>query len=151
MICEILCFLSLLISFYALSKRELEVKVIDVKLKKEREKERKRYVLIQVIAEDPSKVNEECLDRIIKDSVKDLYGLIGLSLSKPKVVYLDPATKMVIVRTTIQGVKILASSLLKKDEGCRTKLRLIPLRAFGTLASARERIPKFTKSLEHSQ
>ncbi len=151
MICEILCFLSLLVSFYALSKRELEVKVIDVKLKKEQEKERKRYVLVQVIAEDPNKIDEECLDRIIKDSVKDLYGLIGLSLSKPKVVYLDPTNKMAIIRTTLQGIKILASSLIKKDEGCGTKLRLVPLRAFGTLASARERIPELTKSFEHSQ
>ncbi len=150
MICEVICFLSLIVSFYALSKREIEIRVVDVKLKKEREKERRRYVLVQVIAEDPQKVEEKCLDDFVKESVEELYGLVGLALSKPKVVYLDLATKMAVVRTTLEGVKLVASALLKKETGCGTKLRLVPLRAFGTLASARERIPEFNKSFEHS-
>ena len=149
MICEVLCFLSLAISFYTLSKKEVEIKVVDVKLKKERKKERERYILIQVIAEDPQKVNEVCLDNFVKEAIKEVYGLVGLALSKPKVVYLDLATKMAIVRTTLEGVKPLASALLKKEVGCGTRLRLVPLRAFGTFASARERIPEFNKSLEH--
>jgi len=148
-ICELLCTISLALSFYALSKKEVTVKVEEIKLKKERTKERRRYILVQVISEDPHKVNDKCLDETIKSAIKEMYGLIGLALAKPKLVYLDVASKMAIVRTTLEGVKLVASSMLKVENGCNVRIRLVPLRAFGTLASARERIPEFHKSLKH--
>ena len=71
-----------------------------------------------------------------------MYGKIGLAIVKPKVVYYDFKVNNVIVRCNYEGKDMLIASTIQVHEACGRKLKLIPVRAFGTLRSARERIPK---------
>lgn len=146
MLCEVMSAAALLISLIALfQSKRVTLEVVEKKLAKKREKVRKRYVLVATVTHEPEKVEKECLDEAVKSAVRELYGTIGLALSKPKVVYVDEVTKAAVVRTTLEGVKILASALIGPREACGTTVNLIPLRAFGTLASAREKLPKLNK------
>ncbi len=143
MICEALCALSAVLALVAFFKREkIEFEVVERELAKKREKVRKRYVLAICLSEEPDKLNAECLDEAIKDAVRRAYGAVGLALARPKVVYFDLQTKGVIIRTTLDGVKLISSALLWLGEACGTKVNVVPLRAFGTLASARKKLPK---------
>ncbi|UXD21879.1 ribonuclease P [Ignicoccus pacificus DSM 13166] len=123
-------------------KRECVVRVEKVNLSKKREKERRRYVLMQVLAEEPEKLDPSCLQEAMKEAIEKGYGRIGLAIANPKLVYFDLNTNSIIVRCDLEGKEILASSTMLLKEACGTRVRLIPLRAFGTLKSAREKIPK---------
>jgi len=148
--CELLSALALIISLIALYKSEsIKIEVVETKLAKKKEKVRKRYVVTLVLSEDPNKIEKECLDDAVKRSVKEVYGTLGLAIVNPKVVYLDGVTKAAIIRTTLEGVKVVTSSLMALDEACGTRVNLIPFRAFGTLASAREKLPKLNKYVKY--
>jgi len=150
LLCELLSALALMFSLIALHRTgSVRIEVTEAKLAKKREKPRKRYVVALVLSEDPSRIGKECLDEAVKSSVKEVYGALGLAIANPKVVYLDEVTKAVIIRTTLEGVKVVASSLMALEDACGTRVNLIPFRAFGTLASAREKLPKLNKYIKY--
>jgi len=137
-----LALLALALSLYAvLTKREC-YKVGRAELGKSKERERRRYVLFQVLAENPERLEPECLERSLISLIEKNYGKIGLAIANPKVVYFDINTKNLIVRTNLEGKNIIASSTIEPVSACDTQVKLLPLRAFGTLKSAREKIPK---------
>ncbi|ABU82601.1 Rpp14/Pop5 family protein [Ignicoccus hospitalis] len=150
MICEVLAAAALVTALVALYKaNDVEIEVIEKKLAKKRAKKIRRYVLVLVLSERPEEVEEGCVEGAVIESLKRAYGTIGLALTDPKLAYFDPDLKVAIFRTTLEGVKLLSSSLLYVEEACGTKVNLISLRAFGTLASAREKLPKLGKYVKN--
>jgi len=149
-ICEALAALAFVLSLASfLRSKKVELEVVEKKLAKKREKERRRYVLAVLLSE--GKVEKECLQSAVEGALKELYGTLGLALAKPKVVYYDPVAGAVIIRTTLEGVKLLASALMLLEEACGAKAGLVPLRAFGTLSSARDKVPKLNKYVKDLQ
>jgi len=130
---------ALLISLISL--REKVVIVGSKKMAKGLRKERKRYVLFQIMSTERVK-DQECLQKVVEMSIERMYGKVGLALVSPKVVYYDMKTNNVIVRCRYEGKDILIASSILPQDACGTKVKLIPIRSFGTLRSARERIPK---------
>ncbi len=130
---------SALLSLVALYKCSCE-KLPRVSLAKKVEKRRRRYILTQVISE--GKVDQKCLQEAVEKAIEQLYGRLGLAKVNPKVVYVDLKTMSVIIRCEYEGKPILLASLIELKEACGKRVRLVPLRAFGTLKSARDKIPK---------
>ena len=124
-----------------LSLKEKVIRIEKVSLAKPLEKERKRYILFQVLSTERIE-DVQCLQEGLEKGIEEMYGKIGLAIVKPKVVYYDFKVNNVIVRCNYEGKDMLIASTIQVREACGRRLKLIPVRAFGTLRSARERIPK---------
>ncbi|ALU12723.1 hypothetical protein EYM_06795 [Ignicoccus islandicus DSM 13165] len=112
-------------------------------LAKKNEKVRKRYILMHVLSEEPKKLERKCLEECLVKLLKESYGNVGVALCEPKLVYFDVKTKSIVVRCNYDAKDLLIASTIKYTECCGTLVKFIPLRAFGTLRSARDHIPKF--------
>ena len=144
--CELLSAAALVLSLYAIFRsKEVKIEVVETKLAKKRKKRIKRYVSTVVISEDPKALEEECLEEAVKETLRRAYGTVGLAVTDLKLAYFDRDAGVAIFRVTLEGVKLLASALMWLEEACGTKVNLVPVRAFGTLSSAREKVPKLSK------
>ncbi|MCD6562664.1 MAG: Rpp14/Pop5 family protein [Thermoproteales archaeon] len=80
---------------------------------------RKRYIVLEI----DKVVDRETFHKILIDNILFLVGILGLSLALPSIVYLK--NKLVVVRTSLQGLEIIRGVLALKDDLNGYKVRII--------------------------
>ena len=136
------CALALTVSSLALITSLITlVRESRVKLRKEgRRKEIKRYILFVALCE--GEIKREVLERTLIESFVSEFGRFYLASSGFKLVYFDEKVCMGVIRVNYEFKPHVLVLLSKIREVDGKSVTLIPLRTFGTLKSAIDRIPK---------
>ncbi|ACR42002.1 Rpp14/Pop5 family protein [Saccharolobus islandicus] len=98
----------------------------------------KRYIVFYVIAE--SKVKGDDLERVVRNSLKDLLGNVWLNIANPKVVTYKEDTQEGIISTNRIGYKAVLASLPFAKEINGNKILIVPRRTTGSLKKAKKLI-----------
>ncbi|ACP35505.1 Ribonuclease P-related [Sulfolobus islandicus L.S.2.15] len=98
----------------------------------------KRYIVFYVIAE--SKVKSDDLERVVRNSLKDLLGNVWLNIANPKVVTYREDTQEGIISTNRIGYKAVLASLPFAKEINGNKILIVPRRTTGSLKKAKKLI-----------
>ncbi|AAK41035.1 ribonuclease P [Saccharolobus solfataricus] len=98
----------------------------------------KRYIVFYVISE--YKVKGDDLERVIRNSLKDLLGSVWLNIANPKVVTYREDTQEGIISTNRVGYKAVLASLPFAKEINNNKILIVPRRTTGSLKKAKKLI-----------
>ena len=134
--------LSLLVTYlwWSLSKIKRFLKIITSKsLIPRQEKDfkiRRRYIVFTVISEH--NISKRELEKAIREVVKELYGIIGLTKSDPQIIFYDPSVKRGVLRTGHLTSNILIASLSSVDNINGKEVLIIPIKTSGTLKRAKK-------------
>ncbi|QGA54492.1 ribonuclease P [Sulfolobus sp. E5-1-F] len=124
----------LILTVFYLRKKSLNINIV----KNKKIVRAKRYIVFYVIAE--SKVKGDELERIVRNSLKDLLGNVWLNIANPKVVIYREDTQEGIISTNRIGYKAVLASLPFAKEINGNKILIVPRRTTGSLKKAKKLI-----------
>ncbi len=116
--------------------------------RKTSKKEVKRYVLFVALCED--KIRREEIEKVLLEVFVEEFGKFNLSASGLRLVYFDEKMCMGVIRVFLDYKPYVMVVMSKVKEVNNKPVTLIPIRTFGTLKSAIERIPKLPSNVIES-
>lgn len=99
-------------------------------------KNRKRYVVLQIISEEPLSDIEE-LNSLFMSALKNCLGEITFAECKPHIVYYNSKRKRLVLRSYNQCIDKIIACLGSLRVYENKKMLIIPIRTTGTLKKAR--------------
>ncbi|WP_338601156.1 Rpp14/Pop5 family protein [Sulfolobus tengchongensis] len=115
-------------------RRYLNIKIV----KNKKIVKAKRYIVFYAITE--SKVKGEDLEKIVRNSLKELLGTMWLEIANPKVIIFREDTQEGIISTNRVGYKSVLASLPFAKEINGSKILIVPRRTTGSLKRAKKLI-----------
>ncbi len=113
------------------------------KIIESKKRPRKRYIVFRLISSNPISGRE--LDKIIRDTVKNVIGVKGLAETDYALIDYDETTGLGIIRSNNRTYKLLIGLLGLVRSINDVKILIVPVSAHGTIKKAREKIKSLTK------